>query len=65
MPIYDEDVVVRRESSGSGVATNLIWAITLLIITGLLFWAVFYSNLFRSNPVKKIGVDVNVSAPQR
>jgi hypothetical protein len=66
MPIYrEEDVVVKSESSGNGVASNLIWAFTTLAIVIILVWAIFYSGFLKTNPVKKIGVDVNVSAPQR
>lgn len=60
----DEDVVVSSERSGSSVASNLIWAVTTLAVVGILVWAIFYSGFFKtSNAPKKIGVDVNISAP--
>lgn len=67
MPTYyrpdDEDVVVTSERSGNGVASNLIWAITMLAIVGILVWAIFSSGIFKNSPTKKMDVDVNISAP--
>jgi hypothetical protein len=52
--------IVEREST----ASNFIWALTLIIIVGIIMGALYYGGVFRSlNRDKKIGVDVNISAP--
>ena len=61
--IYDDNVEVVGTDNGSNLASNIIWAIASLVIVGLIVYAIFFSPLFRTNPVKKIGVDVNVSVP--
>jgi hypothetical protein len=62
----DEDVVVPDNRSGSNVATNLIWAITTLVIVGALIWAIFFSGFFDrlTKPVER-KVDVDISVPRR
>lgn len=45
----------------SNVATNVIWALVVLIIAGMIFYGLWYGNPFKTAPTKKI--DINVSAP--
>lgn len=63
--VYDDETEVVGTSNGSNVASNIIWALTTLVIVGAIIWAVFYSPLFRTatNPIHKIAVDANVSVP--
>ena len=62
-PDDDEPVVT---GSGSNVASNLIWAITVLAIVGAIIWVVFFSGALDnlSRPAKQ-KVDVNISVPRR
>jgi hypothetical protein len=47
---------------GGGTASNAIWAVALLIIVAMVVGVVYYSGILRTNPTKKI--DVEVSAPR-
>ena len=59
-----KEVLVEREvvDGGGGTASNAIWAITLLIIVGLIVGAVYYSGILRRGPATQ-KIDVEVSAP--
>ena len=61
-----EDVVVTKEGSGSAVASNLIWAVTTLLIVGAIIWAIFFSGFFDkvTRPIER-KVDVDISVPKR
>lgn len=56
-------MAVIRGDSGSGVATNLIWALTTLLIVGLIVWTVFFSGALKIPTERK--VDINVTTPTR
>lgn len=47
---------------GDGAGSNAIWAITLIIIVGLIIGAIFYSGVLTNGGKKQ--VDINVSAPR-
>jgi hypothetical protein len=52
--------IVERDST----ASNFIWAFALIIVVAIIMGGLYYGGVFRSlNKDKKIGVDVNVSAP--
>ena len=55
------EVLVETEGGG-GTASNAIWAITLLIIVGLIVGAVYYSGILRKAPATQ-KIDVEVTAP--
>ena len=58
-----KEVLVERGGDG-GTASSAIWAITLLIIVGLIVGAVYYSGILRRAPApQKINVDVSAPAP--
>jgi hypothetical protein len=48
-------------ADGDGTGSNAIWAITLIIIVGLIIGAIFYSGVLTN----KKQVDINVTAPTR
>ena len=56
------EVEVVHSDGGGGAASNAIWAVALLIIVGMIVGVVYYSGILRSNPTKKI--DVEVTAPR-
>jgi len=49
------------EDNGNGVGSNAVWAIALIIIVGIIAGVVYYSGVLRTNPNKK--VDINVTVP--
>ena len=49
--------------SGAGVASNLVWAIAMVIIVALIVGAFYYSGIFRGTQKKE--VDVEITAPGR
>jgi hypothetical protein len=56
-----KEVLVEREGDGGGggTASNAIWAITLLIIVGLIVGAVYYSGILHRVPgTQKVDVKV-------
>lgn len=60
-----KEVLVERDvvdGGGGGTASNAIWAITLLIIVGLIVGAVYYSGILHRVPGAQ-KVDVKVTAP--
>ena len=61
-----KEVLVEREvvdGGGSGTASSAIWAITLLIIVGLIVGAVYYSGILHRAPgPQKIDVKVAPSS---
>jgi len=60
-----KEVLVEREvvdGGGSGTASSAIWAITFLIIVGLIAAAVYYSGILRKGPATQ-KIDVDISAP--
>ena len=60
-----KEVLVEREvvDGGGGTASNAIWAITLLIIVGIIVGAVYYSGVLRRVPPGAQKIDVKVSQP--
>ena len=57
-----KEVIVERDGDGGGTASNAIWAVTLLIIVGLVVGAIYYSGILHRVPGTQ-KVDVKVSAP--
>ena len=51
------------DDTGSGTASNAIWAVTLVIIVALIVGVVYYSGILQRGAEKK--VDINVTAPAR
>ena len=49
------------EDNGNGTGSNAIWAIAMIIIVAIIAGAVYYSGILRTNPNKK--VDINVTVP--
>ena len=47
----------------SNVASNLIWAVALIVIVGLIVGAFYYGGLLNRKEKKEI--DVNISVPTR
>lgn len=46
---------------GKSVATNLIWALALIIIVGIIMGALYYGGVFDTKPRKQeIEVDIKV-----
>lgn len=54
-------------SEENSTGSNLIWAVTLIIIVAILAGAVYYSGILTGNKKQEIDVDVSVpsSAPSR
>lgn len=53
-----------ENETNSSAATNVIWAIVVLITAGLIFYDLWVGNTFKST-AKKVDVDVNVTTPTR
>ena len=52
--------IVERGST----ASNFIWAFALIVVVAIIMGALYYGGVFHNlNKDKKIGVDVNISAP--
>ena len=49
------------EDNGSGTGSNAVWAIALIIVVAIIAGVVYYSGILRTNPNKK--VDINVTVP--
>lgn len=49
------------EDNGNGTGSNAVWAIALIIIVAIVAGVVYYSGILRTNPNKK--VDINVTVP--
>jgi len=54
--------VVHDGDGDGGAASNFIWAFALILIVAMIVGVVYYSGILRTNPTKKI--DVEVSAPR-
>ena len=53
-------------SDGNSTGSNMIWAVTLIIIVAILAGAVYYSGILSSSPSKQeIDVDVKVPSSAR
>ena len=52
-------------SDGNSTGSNLIWAVTLIIIVAILAGAVYYSGILSGNPKQEIDVDVKVPSAAR
>lgn len=50
------------EGNGDGAGTNMIWAITLIIIVAIIAGAVYYSGFLGGT--KKEQIDINVETPK-
>ncbi len=49
---------------GNGAGSNLIWALTTIIVVAMIVGAVYYSGLLGGG-TKKHDVDVDISVPSR
>ncbi len=49
---------------GNGAGSNLIWALTTIIVVAMIVGAVYYSG-FLGGGTKKHDVDVDISVPSR
>jgi hypothetical protein len=60
----ETDVVVVPAESGESTGSNAIWAITFIIVVGLIVGALYYSGILKriANPAPQ-KVNVEVSAP--
>ena len=60
--VVEKEVVPVVEDSGDGgTGSNAIWAITFLIIVGLIVGALYYSGALRkltNQPAQKVNVEV-------
>jgi hypothetical protein len=52
------------DEDGNRTASSAIWAITLLIVIGMIVGAVYYSGILKRGPAKQ-QIDVHVDAPAR
>jgi hypothetical protein len=52
---------MANEDTGSGVASNFIWALAMIIIVGMIAAALFYGGFLGNRGKQQI--DVDVSAP--
>ena len=52
-------------SDGESTGSNMIWAITLIIIVAILAGAVYYSGILSGKSKQEIEVDVKVPAATR
>jgi hypothetical protein len=48
-------------AEGEGAGTNMIWAITLIIIVAIIAGALYYGGILNGNSKKEI--DINVDTP--
>ncbi len=48
-------------AEGEGAGTNMIWAITLIIIVAIIAGALYYGGILSGNTKKE--VDINIDAP--
>lgn len=48
-------------SEGNGTGSNLIWAITTIIVVAIIAGALYYSGFLGGT--KKEKIDINISAP--
>lgn len=51
-----------NDDSGSGVASNFIWALAMIIIVAMLAAVLFYSGFLGGTQKKQINVDVSAPA---
>ena len=63
--VEKEVVAVPVEAKGESTASNAIWAITFIIILGLIAGAVYYSGILKKAPAGGQKVDVDISVPSR
>ena len=56
-----KEVLVERD--GGGTASSAIWAITFLIVVGLIVGAVYYSGILHRSPAPQ-KIDVKVGTGQ-
>lgn len=49
-------------AEGDGAGTNMIWAVTLIIIVAIIAGAVYYSGVLNGNSKKE--VDINIETPK-
>ena len=59
--VEKEVVPVVEDRGGDGTGSNAIWAITFLIIVGLIVGALYYSGALRkltNQPTQKVNVEV-------
>lgn len=50
---------------GEGAASNAIWAISLIIIVGIIMGALYYGGILSGKQKKEIDVEVSVPATNR
>jgi hypothetical protein len=55
----------KKMSDGESTGSNMIWAITLIIIVAILAGAVYYSGILSGKSKQEIDVDVKVPAATR
>lgn len=48
-------------AEGEGAGTNMIWAITLIIIVAIIAGALYYGGILSGNSKKE--VDINIDTP--
>jgi hypothetical protein len=65
MAIIEREVVPVVDGGGDGTGSSAIWAITFLIIVGLIVGALYYSGALRKlgNPAPAQKINVDVQAP--
>jgi hypothetical protein len=51
------------DDSGSGAASNFVWAFALIVIVAIIVGAMYYGGFLSGRQSKQ--VDINVSAPSR
>ncbi len=47
----------------NGTGTNLIWAITTIIVVAIIAGAIYYSGFLNQSPAAEKKVDINIQTP--
>jgi hypothetical protein len=53
------------EEDGAGVASNMIWAVALIVIVLIIFGALYYGGVLSGKQKKEIDVDISAPVPAR
>jgi hypothetical protein len=53
------------EENGAGVASNMIWAVALIVIVLIIFGALYYGGVLSGKQKKEIDVDISAPVPAR
>lgn len=49
----------------NGTGTNLIWALTTIIVVAIIAGAIYYSGVLNQSPATEKKVNINIEAPAK